>query len=152
ATPTARKAALEHDVDLSSVTGTGDHGRVTREDVLRAAKPAAGANHETAPPLPPANAKPAEAKPVAAAIREPPDFRPPIPGIGFGAFKVPSYVEHDGDKVVPFTRRRRLTADHMVYSKFASPHVVTVAEVDMHRAAKLREQNKERYKSEGLSL
>jgi 2-oxoglutarate dehydrogenase E2 component (dihydrolipoamide succinyltransferase) len=40
----------------------------------------------------------------------------------------------------------------MVYSKFASPHVVTVAEVDLHRASKLREAHKDRYKAEGMSL
>jgi 2-oxoglutarate dehydrogenase E2 component (dihydrolipoamide succinyltransferase) len=40
----------------------------------------------------------------------------------------------------------------MTYSKFASPHVVTVAEVDLQRASKLREANKDRYKKEGLGL
>jgi pyruvate/2-oxoglutarate dehydrogenase complex dihydrolipoamide acyltransferase (E2) component len=146
ATPTARKAALEHDIDLSSVTGTGDHGRVTRDDVIRAAKPATpGANdHPSAASVP--------AKLVPPVVGEPAGWRPPIPGLGYGAFKLPAYAAHDGDKVVAFTRRRRLTADHMVYSKFASPHVVTVAEVDLHGAAKLREEHKERYKSEGLSL
>src|ERR1700722_16008888 len=37
ATPTVRKTALEHDVDLSTVQGTGVRGRVTRDDVIRAA-------------------------------------------------------------------------------------------------------------------
>ena len=76
-------------------------------------------------------------------------FVPPIPGVGFGAFKVPAYRPSEGDRVVPFTRRRRITADHMTYSKFASPHVVTVAEVDLHSASKLRDAHKERYKAEG---
>jgi pyruvate/2-oxoglutarate dehydrogenase complex dihydrolipoamide acyltransferase (E2) component len=40
----------------------------------------------------------------------------------------------------------------MTYSKFASPHVVTVAEVDVHKASKLREAHKDRYKAEGMSL
>ena len=79
-------------------------------------------------------------------------FVPPIPGVGFGAFKLPQYRPREGDRVVPFTRRRRITSDHMTYSKFASPHVVTVAEVDLHKASRLREANKERYKKEGLSL
>jgi len=54
--------------------------------------------------------------------------------------------------VVPFTRRRRLTADHMVYSKLTAPHVVTVAEVDLNKTARLRESNKDRYKKEGIGL
>jgi 2-oxoglutarate dehydrogenase E2 component (dihydrolipoamide succinyltransferase) len=157
ATPTVRKAALEHDVDLSSVQGSGEHGRVTRDDVLRAAGLASAASsNDRAPVLPTEVRPPAAATPRAAqlaqTINEAGGFVPPIPGVGFGAFKVPAYRATDGDKVVPFTRRRRITADHMVYSKFASPHVVTVAEVDLHRASKLRDANKERYKSEGMSL
>ena len=38
-----------------------------------------------------------------------------------------------GDEVVPFTRRRRLIAEHMVYSKHTSPHVFCLAEIDMHK-------------------
>ncbi len=37
ATPLARREALERDVDLSSVTGSGPGGRVVQEDVLRSA-------------------------------------------------------------------------------------------------------------------
>src|SRR5262249_48909958 len=73
---------------------------------------------------------------------------PPIPNVGFGSFKLPPYREKPGDKVVPFTRRRRITADHMVYSKLVSPHVVTVAECDLHQASRLREAHKDRYKKE----
>jgi len=40
----------------------------------------------------------------------------------------------------------------MTYSKFASPHVVTVAEIDLYKASALREANKERYKKEGQAL
>src|SRR4029079_4607210 len=36
-TPTARKAAQEHEVDLSRVRGSGDAGRVMRRDVEQAA-------------------------------------------------------------------------------------------------------------------
>jgi 2-oxoglutarate dehydrogenase E2 component (dihydrolipoamide succinyltransferase) len=40
----------------------------------------------------------------------------------------------------------------MIYSKFASPHVVTVAECDLYRSARVREANKDRYKKEGMGL
>jgi 2-oxoglutarate dehydrogenase E2 component (dihydrolipoamide succinyltransferase) len=89
---------------------------------------------------------------IAQMINQGGGFVPPVPGVGFGSFKVPPYRAKPGDQVVPFTRRRRITADHMVYSKIASPHVVTVAECDLQRAAKLREANKDRYKKEGMSL
>ena len=146
ATPVARKAALENEVDLHMVKGTGDHGRITREDVLRAAEP------EPSPRMPalvgtlPADKLPQVVHPGAGG------FVPPVPHVGYGAFKVPPYRPLEGDKVVPFTRRRRITADHMTYSKVTAPHVVTVAEVDLHKATRLREAHKERYKSEGLAL
>jgi 2-oxoglutarate dehydrogenase E2 component (dihydrolipoamide succinyltransferase) len=142
ASPTVRKVALEQDVDLSAVRGTGDRGRLTKDDVMRAA------TQDAPPPSSPS----APAAQLASLINAGGGFVPPIPGVGFGTFKVPPYRPHDGDKVVPFTRRRRITADHMTYSKFASPHVVTVAEVDLHKAGKLRDANKERYKAEGMGL
>ena len=163
ATPTARKAALENDVDIGEVRGSGERGRVTRDDVIRAkgkdgssaAPPARGQGDGTpsidrAPPA--AAARPSPAAQLAQMVNAGGGFVPPIPGAGFGAFKVPAYRPNDGDKVIPFTRRRRITADHMTYSKFASPHVVTVAEVDLHRASRLRDAHKDRYKQEGHAL
>ncbi len=164
ATPVARKTALENDVDLEHVLGTGERGRVTKDDVMRAAgasapagpNPLGSARSSALPPPaiepPPPPRAAAKTTQLAQVINLGGGFVPPIPGVGFGAFKVPAYKPSDGDKVVPFTRRRRITADHMTYSKFASPHVVTVAEVDLHRASKLRDANKERYKAEGMSL
>ena len=155
ATPTVRKTALEHDVDLAGVQGTGDRGRVTRDDVLRAATASTGNDHAPPPAPPPAAPEPPAARPaqqLAQLINQGGGFVPPIPGVGFGAFKVPPFKAHEGDKIVPFTRRRRITADHMTYSKVTAPHVVTVAEVDLHAASKLRDAHKERYKAEGMSL
>jgi 2-oxoglutarate dehydrogenase E2 component (dihydrolipoamide succinyltransferase) len=171
ASPTARRAALEQGVDIKSVQGSGDHGRITREDVLRAG---VDVPPRTEPPMSPAQrvqndtqlrsqlggggggasaASTGSAAPaIAQMINQGGGFVPPIPGVGFGSFKVPPYRPKPGDQVVPFTRRRRITADHMVYSKVASPHVVTVAECDLHKSARLREANKDRYKKEGMSL
>jgi 2-oxoglutarate dehydrogenase E2 component (dihydrolipoamide succinyltransferase) len=150
ASPAARKAALENDVNLADVRGSGEYGRISRDDVLRATGPAAKPASSALASVP-AAAKPA-AQQLSQIINQGGGFVPPIPGVGFGAFKVPQYRPVEGDRVVPFTRRRRITSDHMTYSKFASPHVVTVAEVDLHKASRLREANKERYKKEGLSL
>ncbi|MGO9838709.1 MAG: dihydrolipoamide acetyltransferase family protein [Polyangiaceae bacterium] len=160
ATPTVRKAALENEVDLEHIQGTGERGRVTRDDVMRAAAPAAAPPppaRDRLPSTPPPAIEPPQTKATAqtqqiAHMINQGSFVPPIPGVGYGTFKVPTYRPTEGDKVVPFTRRRRITADHMTYSKFASPHVVTVAEVDVHRTSKLRDANKERYKAEGMSL
>ena len=159
ATPTARQAAREHDVDLGAVKGSGEFGRITRDDVIRAkgdgngAAPTREVPAVAAPAAAPARpAAPPPARELAQMINQGGGFVPPIPGAGYGSFKVPPYRQQDGDQVVPFTRRRRITADHMTYSKFASPHVVTVAEVDLHKVSQLREANKEAYKKEGMSL
>jgi 2-oxoglutarate dehydrogenase E2 component (dihydrolipoamide succinyltransferase) len=69
-----------------------------------------------------------------------------------GAFQVPPYIERPGDQVIPFTRRRRIIADHMVYSKHTSPDVVAVAECDLHETAKLRDAHKDKLKKEGINL
>ena len=169
ASPSARKAALEAGVDLRAIAATGERGRITHEDVRNAAVSETTALAKadvpalaTAQPPPAARAQAPAASPppastpdtteLAALIQAGGGFVPPIPGVGFGAYKVPAYTPRPGDKVVPFTRRRRITADHMVYSKVTAPHVVTVAEVDLHATSRLRDENKDRLKKEGVSL
>jgi 2-oxoglutarate dehydrogenase E2 component (dihydrolipoamide succinyltransferase) len=142
APPSVRKEAREQGVDLGGLQGTGEHGRITKDDVQRAKAPLPAA----------APAPAARPQQLAAIVNQGGGFVPPIPGTGFGAFKVPAYRPTPGDQVIPFTRRRRITSDHMTYSKFASPHVVTVAEVDLHKSARLREAHKDRYKKEGQAL
>ncbi|WCQ95257.1 dihydrolipoamide acetyltransferase family protein [Sorangium sp. Soce836] len=150
--PSTKKLALEAGVDLRGVQGTGEHGRITRDDVMRAAHGAA------AEPAPPASAAPppavaaSQAAELSQLIQSSGGFVPPVPGVGYGAYKVPPYTPRPGDKVVPFSRRRRITADHMVYSKVTSPHVVTVAEVDLHETSKLRDAHKDEFKKAGVSL
>ncbi|WP_437620119.1 dihydrolipoamide acetyltransferase family protein [Sorangium sp. So ce1151] len=149
--PSTKKLARESGVDLREVQGTGDHGRITRDDVMRAAH---GSTAEPAP-APQASAPPqaaSQAAELSQLIQASGGFVPPVPGVGFGAYKVPPYTPKPGDKVVPFSRRRRITADHMVYSKVTSPHVVTVAEVDLHETSKLRDAHKDAFKKAGVSL
>lgn len=142
APPSVRKLAREKDVDLAKVQGTGEGGRITRDDVLKAAAapaPAAGT-----PAVPPPRPAP---RPAASAGGAPTGMR-----FDSGAFRVPPFRAKPGDEVVPFSRRRRIIADHMVYSKLTSPHVVTFAETDIHRTAGLREQHKKALRAEGINL
>jgi 2-oxoglutarate dehydrogenase E2 component (dihydrolipoamide succinyltransferase) len=156
ASPSTRRIALEHGVDLSSVQGTGQQGRVTHDDVMRAATPPRAAAPAVAAPAaaaaPVAAAPTPTAQELSALLQVGGGFVPPIPGVGYGAYKVPPYTPRPGDEVVPFNRRRRITADHMVYSKLVSPHVVTVAEVDLFATSKLRDAHKDRLKKEGVPL
>jgi 2-oxoglutarate dehydrogenase E2 component (dihydrolipoamide succinyltransferase) len=164
ASPETRQLAREHGVDLATIAGSGEHGRVPRDDVLRVAQAPASTPlapvAATAPVAQPApapvgrtgNAGELQALMNAALAEGKAVYVPPIPNVGFGAFKVPPYVAKPGDTVLPFSRRRRLTAAHMVYSKNVAPQVVTVAEIDMWRTAKLRDAHKDRYKKQGIGL
>jgi 2-oxoglutarate dehydrogenase E2 component (dihydrolipoamide succinyltransferase) len=139
--PSVRKLAREQGVDLQQLAGSGEGGRVTREDVARAGA-GAGRAPEAEAPRPPS-------APVQA--RSTPQAPVHAPG-GFGAFKLPAYVQRPGDEIVPFSRRRRIIADHMVYSKQTAPEVVTFAECDLYKTDKLRRQHKDRLKGEGINL
>jgi 2-oxoglutarate dehydrogenase E2 component (dihydrolipoamide succinyltransferase) len=117
ATPLARRVAEQAGVELAQVE-TQAGRRVTRADVERhivAAPPTAAA---------------AAATPVAAPAAEP--ARP--------AYL--SYTLQPGDRVIPMTPLRRLVAEHMVMSKRTSPHVGTVAEIDMGGVAAVRGAHK----------
>jgi len=156
--PSVRKLAREKDVDLAAVQGSGDGGRILREDVMAAIERDEGSRERTAAPPPPPEPGPSSAKkapePTPTAAPSPTaQARQAAPGTGpAGAFRVPPYVPKDGDEIVPFTRRRRIIADHMVYSKHTAPDVVTFAECDLHRTAVLRDQHKGQFKKDGLSL
>jgi 2-oxoglutarate dehydrogenase E2 component (dihydrolipoamide succinyltransferase) len=148
-TPSVRKLAREKDVDLSSVQGSGQGGRIMRSDVMAAIENAPDRGRVATPPPPPPEALSRAPAPVPA----PRPAAPPSRGTGpAGAFRVPPYVPKEGDELVPFTRRRRIIADHMVYSKQTAPDVVTLAECDLHRTSLLRDQHKAQLKKEGLNL
>ena len=76
---------------------------------------------------------------AAARVGRRPLPRPAAPATGY---RPPIYEPREGDTVEPFSRRRRFIAEHMVFSKTHSPHVGTVAEVNMTRVVRLREQHK----------
>jgi len=146
--PSVRKLARENGVDLSGVQGSGEGGRIVRDDVMAAIGTSSSPGRMATPPPPP----PAVSR---APAPEPPPrpAQPPARTTGpSGAFRLPPYVPKDGDEIVPFTRRRRIIADHMVYSKQTAPDVVTFAECDLHRTAMLRDQHKGHFKNEGINL
>jgi 2-oxoglutarate dehydrogenase E2 component (dihydrolipoamide succinyltransferase) len=149
-TPRVRNLARELGVDVSTVQGSGERGRVTPKDVEEAARGRAPAPAPAvAPPAPVAVAAAVPSRVDAARAVAAPVAAAPAPR---GAYQVKPYVPSPGDEVVPFNRRRRIIADHMVYSKQTSPHVYTFAEIDMHRVSRLRDAKKDAYKAEGVGL
>jgi 2-oxoglutarate dehydrogenase E2 component (dihydrolipoamide succinyltransferase) len=146
--PVVLKIAAEEGIDLSRVPGTGIGGRVSKRDLQRYLDALRKGGTPGVAAQPQANgAAQTSSRPAAAASTT----QGPIqPGPGF---KPPVYQPVEGDIVEPFTRRRKLIAEHMVYSKTHSPHVGTVAEVDVTNAMRLREKHKAEFaRREGFNL
>ncbi len=142
--PVVMRMAAEHRLDLAGVSGTGIGGRVTKRDVERYLESLRPADQRAAVSAGNGAAAAAPARPSA-----PPSIAPTIGSV----FKPPVYQPRDGDIVEPFTRRRKLIAEHMVFSKTHSPHVPTVAEVDLTRVAALRDARKAEFAArEGFAL
>src|SRR6266576_2719985 len=94
-TPLVRKIAAEHQVDISTIPGTGFAGRVTKQDIL-------GVIERGAP------AVPVSRLPAAAPS---------------GPVQHPTVEPWPGDRVEPFSKIRKITADHMIMSRRTSAHV-----------------------------
>ena len=134
-TPLVRKLAAEHDVDLSTVTGTGVGGRIRKQDVLAAA--------EEAKKAAPAPAAPTAAAAAPAAAAQAPSRPAPAPA-------TPSPLRGQTKKM---SRLRQVIADRMVESLQVSAQLTTVVEVDMTPVAALRARAKADFEArEGVKL
>jgi 2-oxoglutarate dehydrogenase E2 component (dihydrolipoamide succinyltransferase) len=122
ATPTAKKAAEQHDVDLARVKGSGDAGRVMRRDVEQAA--AAGAGNGKGAQAPAAEAK----KPRPA-----------------GQTETRRNVER-GEERIRMSKRRATIAKRLVEAQSTAAMLTTFNEVDMTAVMALRERHKQPFK------
>jgi pyruvate dehydrogenase E2 component (dihydrolipoamide acetyltransferase) len=125
-TPLVRKIASEHQLDISQIPGTGFAGRVTKQDILGFI--------EQAPAAAPAATGP----------------RAPLPGAA--AVVHPAADPWPGDRVEPWSKIRRITADHMILSRRVSAHVASFFEIDYSRVALLRARFKAGYAERGVNL
>jgi len=136
--PVVRRIAEEHRVELSSVTGSGIGGRVTKQDILAhiaAGETASPAADETEP-------MPTPAKPILPLQAD--DDPRSEPG------RLPLFP---GDEVVPLTMMRRQIAERMTRSERTAPHVTTVMEVDMTAVVTSRAAQQEAFRrQEGVDL
>jgi 2-oxoglutarate dehydrogenase E2 component (dihydrolipoamide succinyltransferase) len=58
----------------------------------------------------------------------------------------------EGDRVEPWSRIRKLTADHMIMSRRVSAHVNTVFEIDYTRIVQIRAARKKEFAERGVNL
>jgi 2-oxoglutarate dehydrogenase E2 component (dihydrolipoamide succinyltransferase) len=128
ATPTARRVAKDHDVNLGNVQGSGSAGRVMKQDVQAAITPASS-KPAPAPAPAPVAAKPAAPKPAA----------------------VPA--GNRGETRVRMTKRRETIARRLVEAQHNAAMLTTFNEVDMSAVMGLRERQKESFKKRhGMNL
>jgi pyruvate dehydrogenase E2 component (dihydrolipoamide acetyltransferase) len=123
-TPLVRKIAAEHRVDISRIPGSGYAGRVTKQDIL--------GYIERAPTAPAPGPRPQP--------------------LGPGSVEHPAVEPWPGDRVEPWSKIRKITADHMVMSRRVSAHVASFFEVDFTRVAQLRGKAKHSYTERGVNL
>jgi 2-oxoglutarate dehydrogenase E2 component (dihydrolipoamide succinyltransferase) len=133
--PLVRKIAAEHNLDISGIPGSGLAGRVTKNDVLSFL--------ETGQRPPVSRPEVRTPQQPASSIQHPDAVRI-IPG--------PVVEPWAGDRVEPWSRIRKLTADHMIMSRRVSAHVHSLIEIDYTRIAGLRGRHKAAYSERGVSL
>lgn len=110
--------------DLDSITGSGQAGRVTKQDIHNFLE--SRINDSTKP----INTTQAQ-KPIAP----------------------PSITTETGDRIVEMDRMRKMIADHMVMSVDVSPHVTSFIEVDVTKIVNWRNQVKDDFlKKEGEKI
>ena len=144
ATPTARRMAKDHEVDLGGVQGTGSAGRVTKQDVKNA----------IAPPAPTSEARLAPtSESTIAPTRE--SLAPTNNRIAPTSAK-PLARPRSGDRSeerVRMTKRRQTIARRLVEAQQTAAMLTTFNEADMTAIMALRERRKETFKKEfGVGL
>ncbi|MDO5626942.1 MAG: 2-oxoglutarate dehydrogenase, E2 component, dihydrolipoamide succinyltransferase [Mobilicoccus sp.] len=141
-TPLVRKLAADHDVDLSTLKGTGVGGRIRKQDVLDAARAAEEAKEKSkastgeAPPSTTSSSAPSAASSGGAKSSAP----------------KPQSSEKRGT-TEKMSRLRKVIAERMVDSLKVSAQLTAVVEVDMSRVAALRAKSKSSFEQrEGVKL
>jgi 2-oxoglutarate dehydrogenase E2 component (dihydrolipoamide succinyltransferase) len=130
--PSVRRLAREHRLDLTRIEGSGRGGRITRSDVLKLLE---RRDATVPPPLPTA-----EATPFPTQIPQQIGYRPP------------AYRPQREDEIIPFSRRREQIAEHMLYSLRTSAHVFAVAEIDMGHVQRARTADASIAEKSGVGL
>jgi 2-oxoglutarate dehydrogenase E2 component (dihydrolipoamide succinyltransferase) len=141
--PLVRSIAKEEGIsteELEQISGTGQGGRVLKNDILNYVQNR-GSGSVLMAPKPTSSAGSVITKPAAS--------KDAISAGELNVNKVPT-----GDvEIVKMDRMRKLIADHMVHSKQTSAHVTTFAEVDVTNMVNWRNANKYAFqKNTGIKL
>ncbi len=134
--PAVLRLSQQEGIDLTTLSGTGAGGRITRKDVLKAVE--AGVPHSE------------NKKTPAVSVNEITNQAPvPI----FEAEEVQQPSIENGDAVIPVTGVRKAIAANMLKSKHDIPHAWTMIEVDVTSLVNYRNKIKDNFKAvEGFNL
>ena len=146
-TPLVRRLAAQHDIDLSTITGSGVGGRIRKADVLAAVEARGGTTVQPAQPSLQRPAAPAAAPAPARSSAPPAAQKAPASPLTTAE---PSALRGRTENL---SRLRRVIAERMVESLQTSAQLTTVVEVDVTRIAALRGRIKADFESrEGVKL
>ena len=146
-TPLVRRLAAQHDIDLSTVTGSGVGGRIRKADVLAAVEARGGTTAQSA--------QPSLQQPAASASAPVPVGSSAPPAAQTAPASPPTTAEPSAlrGRTENLSRLRRVIAERMVESLQTSAQLTTVVEVDVTRIAALRGRIKADFESrEGVKL
>lgn len=123
ASPGVRRLARELDVDLTTLTGTGEKGRITKDDIRAFLRgPAAGAQAA------------------------------PATGAGIPEVPAPDYASFGPVETVPLSRIKRLSGPFLHRSWLNVPHVTHNDEADITETDKYRKELDTTAKAEGYRV
>jgi 2-oxoglutarate dehydrogenase E2 component (dihydrolipoamide succinyltransferase) len=134
--PLVRNIAKQEGItiaELETIPGTGQHGRVTKNDIL--------------------NYIPNKGKVLATEVQKQVVVEAPVVSNGNGAaakqepvaapqHKAPAVTMMNGDEVIEMDRMRKLISEHMIMSKHTSAHVTSFVEADVTNLVLWREKVK----------
>lgn len=120
ASPSVRRLARELDVDLTKVKGSGEHGRVTKDDV----KAALGSTDSGGAAAPPSG------------------------GAGIPEIPLPDFSKFGATTLVPMSRIKRISGPHLHRAWLNVPHVTQNDEADVTMTEAFRKELDEVAKSD----
>ena len=121
--PVVRRLLREHNLDVNLIPGTGNNGRVTKQDVLKYIR-----DREAGV----APAQPVQTQAIG------------TPSAAF-ADRPAAFGEERVERM-PLAGVRKVIAEHMIASKQTSAHVMTMDEVDLTDLVRVREEKKDAWR------
>ena len=130
ASPSVRRLARERGVELSSVTGSGRKGRITREDVERTRGSAESGAGDAASGAPGAT----------------------VPGLNLAPWPSPDFGKFGEVERVPRSRIQRISAPNLARNWVMIPHVTQHDEADISELEAWRRQLNQEHAKDGVKV